>query len=146
MKSNTAPSGAEDDDRSPLLKHPDPMSLAKIRIVLVEPAGPLNVGSVARVMKNMGLHHLVLVNPQCDPLSFEARQMAVHAGEVLESAVRVDSLPEALQGCQRAIATTGRPHTRSHPGNTPQCITLVAEGDRFLPVCAHLRARGSGAE
>ncbi len=39
-----------------------------IRIVLVEPAGALNVGSIARVMKNMGLHHLVLVNPHCDPV------------------------------------------------------------------------------
>lgn len=87
------------------------MSLDHIRIVLVEPAGPLNVGSIARVMKNMGLHQLVLVNPQCDRLSPEARQMAVHAAELLESAQEVKTLPEALQGCQRAIATTGRSHT-----------------------------------
>ena len=87
------------------------MSLDHIRIVLVEPAGPLNVGSIARVMKNMGLHHLVLVNPQCDRLGTEARQMAVHAVEILESAQEVKTLPEALQGCQRAIATTGRSHT-----------------------------------
>jgi hypothetical protein len=44
------------------------MGLARVKIVLVEPAGALNVGSVARVMKNMGLSQLVLVNPQCDPL------------------------------------------------------------------------------
>jgi tRNA/rRNA methyltransferase len=87
------------------------MLLDCIRIVLVEPAGPLNVGSIARVMKNMGLSHLVLVNPQCDRLGAEARQMAVHAVEVLESAQEVKTLPEALQGCQRAIATTGRSHT-----------------------------------
>ena len=42
-----------------------------IRIVLVEAQGPLNVGSVARIMKNMGLNHLVLVNPQCDPYGAE---------------------------------------------------------------------------
>jgi tRNA/rRNA methyltransferase len=30
-------------------------ALKKIRIILVEPAGPLNVGSVARVMKKYGL-------------------------------------------------------------------------------------------
>lgn len=87
------------------------MPLDQVRIVLVEPAGPLNVGSIARIMKNMGLHQLVLVNPQCDRLSFEARQMAVHAAEVLESAQEVGTLPEALQGCQRTIATTGRSHT-----------------------------------
>jgi len=80
---------------------------ANIRIVLVEPAGPLNVGSVARVMKNMGLHQLVLVNPQCDHLGEEARLMAVRAADILENARVVESLPEALVGCTRAIATTG---------------------------------------
>lgn len=81
---------------------------ANSRIILVEPAGPLNVGAIARVMKNMGMHQLVLVNPRCDPLGDEARQMAVHAGEVLEAAVVVATLPDALKGCQRAIATTAR--------------------------------------
>jgi hypothetical protein len=60
--------------------------LAAIRIVLVEPAGPLNVGSVARVMANMGLSQLVLVNPQCDPDGEEAQRMAVHAGDLLRAA------------------------------------------------------------
>jgi len=84
------------------------MGLAGVRIVLVEPAGPLNVGAIARVMKNFGLAQLVLVNPQCDPLSQEAMRMAVHAKEILESAVLVPTLAAALHGCVRAIATTGR--------------------------------------
>jgi tRNA/rRNA methyltransferase len=84
------------------------MTLANVRIILVEPAGALNVGSVARVMKNMGLNQLWLVNPHCNPRASEARQMAVHGIEVLESAQQVATLPEALQGCQRAIATTAR--------------------------------------
>ncbi|OCQ96352.1 RNA methyltransferase [Oscillatoriales cyanobacterium USR001] len=81
--------------------------LDRIRIILVEPAGPLNIGSVARVMKNMGLQQLFLVNPQCDYLEEDARKMAVHAIDVLASAKIVSTLPEALEGCQRAIATTG---------------------------------------
>ena len=87
---------------------------ANIRIVLVEPAGPLNVGSVARVMKNMGLRQLILVNPQCDYLGEEARLMAVRAADILETAKVVESLPQALVGCVRAIATTGD-DTRSQP-------------------------------
>ncbi|XHX80725.1 MAG: RNA methyltransferase [Stenomitos frigidus ULC029] len=83
--------------------------LATIRIVLVEPAGALNVGAIARVMKNMGLQHLVLVNPQCDRLGADALLMAVHAADVLAAATVVATLPEALHGCQRAIATTARP-------------------------------------
>jgi tRNA/rRNA methyltransferase len=89
----------------------DESALNHIRIVLVEPAGPLNVGAIARIMKNMGLHQLVLVNPQCDPLGSEARQMAVHAADILEAAQSVGGLPLALEGCQRAIATTGRVQT-----------------------------------
>ncbi len=96
------------------------MALGKVRIILVEPAGPLNVGSVARVMKNMGLQTLVLVNPQCDPLGIEARQMAVHGVDILEAAQQVATLPAALTGCQRAIATTARVRTLSTPLEPPR--------------------------
>jgi len=85
-----------------------PPSLAAVRIVLVEPAGALNLGAVARVMKNMGLQHLVLVAPRCHPAAEEARRMAVHGGDVLAAARTVATLGDALVGCQRAVATTGR--------------------------------------
>lgn len=84
------------------------MTENKVKIILVEPAGPLNIGSVARIMKNMCLQDLILVKPHCDHLGEEARQMAVHAQEVLDNAQVVTSLPEALRGIQRAIATTSR--------------------------------------
>lgn len=90
------------------------MSLGdNVRVVLVEPAGALNVGAVARVMKNMELRQLVLVNPQCDPLGEDARKMAVHAVDILETAITVATLPQALQNCQRAIATTGRARSKN---------------------------------
>lgn len=79
-----------------------------IKIVLVEPAGELNIGSIARIMKNMGLNQLVIVNPRCNPLSESAQIMAVHGVEILHQAEIVDSLTIALTGCQRAIATTAR--------------------------------------
>lgn len=90
-------------------------ALKQIRIVLVEPAGPLNVGAIARVMKNMGLSQLAIVNPQCDIMADDAKKMAVHAREILETASIEADLPAALRGCWRAIATTGR--TRSLPTN-----------------------------
>ncbi|WP_088242817.1 RNA methyltransferase [Calothrix rhizosoleniae] len=96
------------------------MLLEGIRIILVEPAGSRNVGSIARVMKNFGLHHLVLVNPQCDRSDVEAKHMAVHAQDVLESAVVAPSLPDALQGCKRAIATTARPRDWDIPLEHPR--------------------------
>ena len=84
------------------------MNASGVKIILVEPAGPLNIGSIARVMKNFALKQLVLVNPQCDYLGEEAKIMAVHAKDVLETAISVPTLAEALQGCKRAIATTAR--------------------------------------
>jgi tRNA/rRNA methyltransferase len=83
-------------------------SLHHIRIVLVEPAGALNIGSIARVIKNMGLSQLVIVNPQCDVNGEEATRMSVHAIDLLTAAQIVPDLPTALAGCTRVIATTAR--------------------------------------
>jgi tRNA/rRNA methyltransferase len=111
-------------------------ALANIRIVLVEPAGALNVGSIARVMKNMGLGYLVLVNPRCDHLSSEARQMAVHAGSILENARVLESLPEGLSGCHWAIATTGKPRTLAATLESPKEV---------LPAFLHFAQQGAAA-
>jgi tRNA/rRNA methyltransferase len=95
-------------------------SLNHIRIVLVEPAGALNVGSIARVMKNMGLTQLVIVNPQCEVYGEEATRMAVHAIDLLATAQIVPDLPTALQGCTRVIATTARNRAIPTPLETPR--------------------------
>lgn len=95
-------------------------ALSRVRIILVKPAGALNVGSIARIMKNMGLHQLVLVNPECDPRGAEARLMAVHAADLLENAIIASSLAEALQGCHRAIATTARSRALETPLESPK--------------------------
>jgi tRNA/rRNA methyltransferase len=84
------------------------MDLSGVRIVVVQPAGARNMGSIARVMKNMGLSQLVIVSPECDPHGEDARHMAVHAVDVLEGATIVPDLPTALQGCHRIAATVGR--------------------------------------
>lgn len=98
------------------------LPLNHIRIVVIEPAGALNVGSIARVMKNMGFDKLILVNPQCDPHSFPAQQMAVHGKDVLANAQIVSSLPEALVGCQQAVATTARDRALSLPLQPPKAV------------------------
>ncbi len=89
------------------------VGLESIRIVLVEPAGERNIGSVARVMKNMGLRQLVVVNPQCDVRSEAARRMAVRAAEILDEAIVVTDLASALDGCHRIAATVGREETQA---------------------------------
>jgi tRNA/rRNA methyltransferase len=84
------------------------MTPTPVVVVLVEPAGPRNVGSVARLCANFGISELRLVAPRCDPHGDEARQMAVHGGWVLEQARLFGSLAEALRDCRRVVATSGR--------------------------------------
>lgn len=47
----------------------------QIRVVLVRPIYPRNIGSVSRAMSNMGAEQLVLIAPQCE-LDYEAQQAA----------------------------------------------------------------------
>jgi len=82
--------------------------LANIAVVLVEPQGGLNIGSVCRVMANFGLSDLRLVNPQTDHLGDEARRMAVKASGLLESARIYPTLAAALADCAFSIGTTRR--------------------------------------
>lgn len=88
--------------------------LENIRIVLVEPRGSGNIGSVARAMKNMGLKDLAIVGGGRTK-SFWARAMAVHAGEILKEAHRFRTLREAVGDCGLVVGTTCRPGLyRSH--------------------------------
>jgi TrmH family RNA methyltransferase len=80
---------------------------ANIRIVLVEPSHPGNIGAVARAMKNMALEDLVLVRPKLFPHA-EATARASGADDVLAAARVVDSVAEALVGCGFVAATTSR--------------------------------------
>jgi TrmH family RNA methyltransferase len=83
------------------MDHPD------IRIVLVEPSHPGNIGAVARAMKNMGLKRLVLVDPRQFPHS-EAIARASGADDVLASARVVPTVAEAVADCGLIVATTSR--------------------------------------
>jgi len=83
-------------------------NLDHVAVVLVEPQGALNIGSVCRAMMNFGFSDLRLVAPQVDHLSDEARRMAVKAGRLLEGAKVHADLGSALADCQLALGTTRR--------------------------------------
>ncbi|MFH1154962.1 MAG: RNA methyltransferase [Pseudomonadota bacterium] len=77
-------------------------------IILVEPQGPINVGSVCRAMMNFGFSDLRLVNPCRDYQSEFARKMALEAQSVLNNARLHPTLESALADCQVAFGTTRR--------------------------------------
>ena len=45
-----------------------------IKIILVEPRGAINLGSIARLCENFGIKELRLVSPHCDPNDPEAKK------------------------------------------------------------------------
>ena len=95
-------------------------SAAQLAVVLVEPSGPLNVGSVARLCANFDVGELRLVAPRCDHLGEEARRMAVHGGWLLEQARLFPSLSAALADCCRVVATSGRRAGEPLPLQAPE--------------------------
>jgi len=79
-----------------------------MRIVLVRPARPGNLGATCRAMANMGLSDLVLVAPRCDPTHPDALGYAARARPLLARARIVDALPAALDGCVATFAASAK--------------------------------------
>ncbi|AWX14168.1 tRNA (cytosine(32)/uridine(32)-2'-O)-methyltransferase TrmJ [Mergibacter septicus] len=81
--------------------------LDRIKIVLIETSHTGNIGSAARAMKTMGLHHLCLVAPKMLP---DQQAMALSAGatNVVEQAEIVGSFEEAIADCTLVIGTSAR--------------------------------------
>jgi tRNA/rRNA methyltransferase len=106
----------------------------RLRFVLVETSRAGNVGSVARAMKTMGFSDLVLVAPRCnDPLHDpEAVAFASGAVDVLQGAQIVDSIGQALDGCNFAAAVSARLREFSPPVWSPREFSAHAAGDANL--------------
>ena len=79
-----------------------------LNVVLVEPAGIINIGSVARLCENFGVSELRIVSPRCDYLAQESKKMAVRGVKILERAKIYQDLNSALSDCSRIVATCGR--------------------------------------
>ncbi len=96
------------------------MSRDDIRIVLVRPTHPGNIGAVARAMKNMGLTDLRLVAPAVAPDHPEARACAAAAADRLDSACVHATLDEALADCRLVIGTSARSRHIEWPALDPR--------------------------
>ena len=81
--------------------------LEKISIVMVEPQHPGNIGSVARAMKTMDLKNLVLVAPSRYP-DPQALWRSANAADILEKAVVLETLEEALNDVHFVVGTSAR--------------------------------------
>ena len=75
---------------------------------MVEPNGPLNVGSVARLCSNFEVDELRIVSPKCDIYSLDAKKMALKGQKYLDNCRIFDNFKDAIFDCDLVIASCGR--------------------------------------
>ena len=103
------------------------MSTESIRIVLVNTSHPGNIGGVARAMKNMGLSQLYLVAPRDYPHE-QAQWRAASAKDILDAAVVVPTLEDAIRDCQFVVGTSARERRIPWPLlDARQCAEQMAQ-------------------
>jgi TrmH family RNA methyltransferase len=79
-----------------------------LRVILVAPRNPLNIGAAARAMSNFGFGRLRLVNPY--HVAFQEARSAVHAHKILVDAEEFPTLAEAISDCSLVVGTTSLGH------------------------------------
>ncbi|MBI3680197.1 MAG: TrmJ/YjtD family RNA methyltransferase [Acidobacteria bacterium] len=82
--------------------------MTSLRVVLVSPRNPLNIGAAARAMSNFGFIELRLVNPY--QVAFREAKSAVGAGAVLKAASEFATVAEAVADCTLVVGTTAGSH------------------------------------
>jgi len=102
-------------------------ALKNIRIVLCRPIYGGNIGSVCRVMANMGLSDLALVAAE-NIIWEEAQKMACSAQEILANRRETATLDEALADCVLVAGATARLGLyRQHAATPRESAPLILE-------------------
>ncbi len=99
--------------------------LDNISIVLVDTKTPANIGATARCMMNMGLRHLILVDPPSDEHQ-DALKLAVGAHEIIEKAAVFPVLAEALADHGLVIGTSRHLGRKRQNILTPHAMAEMA--------------------
>jgi TrmH family RNA methyltransferase len=84
-----------------------PANLDNVIVVLSRTTEPMNIGATCRAMKTMGLKHLRLIDP-INPKGRSSRALAHGAEDILQNAVVVDDVIEAVSDALVVTGTTAR--------------------------------------
>jgi TrmH family RNA methyltransferase len=85
-----------------------------LRVVLVSPRNPLNIGAAARAMSNFGVLELRLVNPY--NVAFLEAKSAVKSQDILTNAREFETIADAVADCALIVGTTSiGPRALEHP-------------------------------
>lgn len=122
------------------LHAPAPQWLSRVRFVLVGTSHPGNVGAAARAMRVMGLRELVLVAPRSERIARHPEAVARASGalDVLENAVVVDSLAQALASCSLAVAVSADTREFGPAPQPPEEIAALAFAEASADASARI--------
>ena len=103
----------------------------QVKIILIETSNSGNIGSTLRAMKTMGFGNLCLVNPKKFP-SEEVTALAANASDLIDTVQVVNSLEEALDGCNLVVGTSSRDRKVPWPNEsiTSASPKIIAEADK----------------
>src|SRR5664279_996419 len=106
----------------------------RLRVVLVSPRNPLNIGAAARAMSNFGFLRLRVVNPY--DVAFREARSAMGAAGLLASAEECNSVAESVADCSLVVGTTSIQHRDLlHPiRRLDQGATLILQQMSSSPV------------
>jgi len=83
-------------------------NFTNLKVILVEPNGTLNVGSIARLCANFEVNELRIVSPKCDIFSLEAKRMALKGQRYIDNCKIFNNIEKAIFDCDLVLATSGR--------------------------------------
>ena len=83
-------------------------NFTNLKVILVEPNGTLNVGSIARLCANFEVNELRIVSPKCDIFSLEAKKMALKGQRYIDNCKIFNNIEKAIFDCDLVLATSGR--------------------------------------
>lgn len=101
--------------------------LHQIAVVFAFPQDPVNIAGAVRVMKNMGVRDLRLVQP-CDYDPYRIEGVAHGTRDIVERIRHFDTLDEALADCVRVVAFAGKRRSAKWERITPRDLP-----DRLMP-------------
>jgi TrmH family RNA methyltransferase len=81
---------------------------SNLRVVLVSPRNPLNIGAAARAMSNFDVSELRLVNAY--DVAFREAKSAVKSQHVMRGAREFATVAEAVADCGLVVGTTSKGH------------------------------------
>jgi TrmH family RNA methyltransferase len=85
-----------------------------LRVVLVSPRNPLNIGAAARAMSNFGFLRLRVVNAY--EVAYQEARSAVNASQVLADSEQFTRVADAVADCELVVGTTTVGHRQlRHP-------------------------------